>query len=63
MMTSRNLTEELSYFTYEDKENGNDIETMDFHCLIELLTEYHRRIKRLESDMEALLDRCDLKDK
>jgi hypothetical protein len=54
-MTKRNLKQELSYYTYIDMENGNDIESIDFHCLIELLTEYHRRIKRLENNVEALL--------
>jgi hypothetical protein len=54
-MTKRNLKQELSYYTYIDMENGNDIESIDFHCLIELLSEYHRRIKRLENNVEALL--------
>jgi predicted transposase YbfD/YdcC len=54
-MTKRNLKQELSYHTYIDMENGNDIESIDFHCLIELLSEYHRRIKRLENNVEALL--------
>jgi hypothetical protein len=54
-MTKRNLKQELSYRTYIDMENGEDIETIDFHCLIELLSEYHRKIKRLENNVEALL--------
>jgi hypothetical protein len=54
-MTKRNLKQELSYHTYINMENGNDTETVDFHCLIELLSEYHRRIKRLENNVEALL--------
>ena len=52
-MTGRNLKQELSYSTYIDMEYGNDTETLDFLCLIELLTEYQRRIKRLEDAMES----------
>lgn len=52
-MIDRNLKQELSYSTYIDMEDGNDTETLDFLCLIELLTEYQRRIKKLEDAMES----------
>lgn len=53
-MTDRNFKQELSYFYYRDEENGNDIESIDYENLIGLLREFHRRIKRLEADVESI---------
>ena len=47
-MTERNLKQELQYFTYTDMEGGNDTETIDYDCLIGLLTELCDRIEKLE---------------
>ena len=47
-MTKRNLTEELLYINYEDRENGDDVESIDYRSLIHIITELMSRIEQLE---------------
>ena len=47
-MTERNLTYELLYTNYEDRENGDDVESIDYRSLIHILTELMSRIEQLE---------------
>jgi hypothetical protein len=47
-MTKRNLTEELLYINYEDRENGDDVESIDYRSLIHILTELMSRVEQLE---------------
>ena len=49
MMTDRNFKKELFYSTYYDMENGNDSETIDYDCLIGIITELCDRIEKLEN--------------
>jgi hypothetical protein len=44
----RNIGKELSHSVYYDMEDGNDTETIDYDCLIGLLTELCGRIEKLE---------------
>jgi Ca2+-binding EF-hand superfamily protein len=53
-MTERNIGKELSHSVYYDMEDGNDTETIDYDCLIGLLTELCGRIEQLEKDNELL---------
>ena len=53
-MTERNFTEELLYTYYEDRERGEDIETIDYRSLICIITELCGRIEQLEKDNELL---------
>ena len=53
-MTDRNFTEELLYTYYEDRERGEDIETIDYRSLICIITELMSRIEKLEKDNELL---------
>ena len=50
----RNFTEELLYTYYEDRERGEDIETIDYRSLICIITELMSRIGQLEKDNELL---------
>ena len=52
MTTDRNLTQELLYSYYEDRENGNDEETIDYRSLIHLLGELLDRIEKLEKRLD-----------
>ena len=47
-MTERNLTRELLYTHDIDMENGNDIDSIDYHSLIYILTELMNRVEKLE---------------
>ena len=49
MMTERNFKKELFYSAYYDMENGNDSETIDYDCLIGIITELCDRIEKLEN--------------
>jgi hypothetical protein len=49
MMTERNFKKELYYSSYMDMEDGNDIESIDFYCLIDIITELCDRIEKLEA--------------
>ena len=53
-MTERNFKKELSHSVYYDMEDGNNTETIDYDCLIGLLTELCGRIEQLEKDNELL---------
>ena len=53
-MTDRNFSEELVYTYYEDRERGEDIETIDYRELILIITELCGRIEQLEKDNELL---------
>ena len=53
-MTERNFKKELSHSVYYDMEDGNDTETIDYDCLIGLLTELMSRVEKLEKDNELL---------
>ncbi len=48
-MTERNFKKELFYSFYMDMEDGNDIESIDFYCLIDIITELCDRIEKLEA--------------
>ena len=48
LMTERNLTYELLYTHYNDPENGDDVESIDYRSLIHILTELMNRIENLE---------------
>lgn len=48
-MTDRNFTEELLYTYYEDRERGEDIETIDYRSLIHIIGELCSRIEKLEA--------------
>ena len=53
-MTDRNFTKELLYTYYNDMENGDDIESIDYRSLIHIITELCDRIEQLEKDNELL---------
>jgi hypothetical protein len=49
-MTERNFVKELCYSRYVDMEDGNDTETICYHSLISIITEFHNRIEELKWD-------------
>jgi hypothetical protein len=51
-MNKRNLTDELLYIYYEDREGGDDIETIDYRSLIHILTELMNRVEKIEQLLE-----------
>jgi hypothetical protein len=51
-MTDRNFTEELLYTYYEDRERGEDIETIDYRSLIHIIGELCGRIEQLEQRLD-----------
>jgi hypothetical protein len=53
-MTDRNFKQELVHSCYYDMENGYDSETIDYDCLIGIITELCDRIEQLEKDNELL---------
>ena len=53
-MTDRNFKQELVHSCYYDMENGDDSETIDYDCLIGIITELCDRIEQLEKDNELL---------
>ena len=53
-MTERNFKKELQYYVYNDPEYGEDIEHIDYDCLIGIITELCDRIEQLEKDNELL---------
>ena len=53
-MTERNFTKELLYSYYADMEDGGTTETIDYECLICILTELCDRIEEHEKDNELL---------
>ena len=50
-MTERNFKQELMYSCYADMEYGNDSETIDYDCLINIITELCDRIEELEEKL------------
>jgi hypothetical protein len=53
-MSKRNFKKELNYYVYNDPEYGEDIENIDYDCLIGVITELCDRIEQLEKDNELL---------
>ena len=53
-MTERNFKKELNYYVYNDPEYSEDIEKIDYDCLIGIITELCDRIEKLEKDNELL---------
>ena len=51
MMTKRNFEKELLYTYYEDMENGDDIESIDYRSLIHIITELCNKIEKLEATL------------
>ena len=51
-MTSRDLTQELQYFVYNDPEYGEDIENIHYPALISILQELLEREKQLEQRLD-----------
>ena len=51
-MTKRDLKKELCYYTYTDMERGDDIENLEYPCLIGLLGELIDRVEALEKELE-----------
>ena len=49
MTKKRNLKSELYYHSYIDMEYGNDVEKIDYECLISLLNEVLDRLDKLEN--------------
>ena len=47
-MTERNFKQELVHSCYYDMEDGHDSETIDYDCLIAVITELCDRIEQLE---------------
>jgi hypothetical protein len=54
LMTERNFKHELVHSCYYDMEDGHDSETIDYDCLIAVITELCDRIEQLEKDNELL---------
>ena len=61
-MTERNFKKELLY-SYYDMENGNDTETIDYDCLIAIITELYDRIEKLEKVNKESLSLLNLVEK
>jgi hypothetical protein len=53
-MTERNFKQELVHSCYYDMEDGHDSETIDYDCLIGVITELCDRIEQLESEVKIL---------
>jgi hypothetical protein len=53
-MTDRNFKKELNYYVYNDPEYSEDIETIDYDCLIDIITELCDRIEKLEDKVDEL---------
>jgi hypothetical protein len=47
-MTDRNFKKELNHYIYNDPEYGEDVENIDYDCLIGIITELCDRIEQLE---------------
>jgi hypothetical protein len=53
-MTDRNFKKELNYYVYNDPEYSEDIETIDYDCLIGIIAEFCDRIEKLEDKVDEL---------
>ena len=51
MTNERNFEKELFYSWYEDKETGLDMESICYPSLIDIITELHNRIEKLEAQL------------
>jgi hypothetical protein len=49
LMTERDLKYELLYTHYNDMENGDTVESIDYRSLIHILTELMNRVEKLEA--------------
>jgi hypothetical protein len=56
MTTERDLKYELLYTYYEDRENGDDTESIDYRSLIHILTELMSRIEKLEYQKDYAME-------
>ena len=52
-MTERNFTKELQYWTYNDPEYGDDVESIDYRSLIHIITELMSRVEKLEAQLNG----------
>ena len=62
-MTERNFIKELCRRVYYDVENGNDTDTIDYDCLIDIITELCDRIEKLEKVNKEKLSLLNLVEK
>ncbi len=53
-MTDRNFKKELNYYVYNDPEYSEDIENIDYDCLIGIIAEFCDRIEKLEDKVDEL---------
>ena len=53
LMTERDLKYELLYTYYEDRENGDTVESIDYRSLIHILTELMSRVEKLEKSQHT----------
>ena len=53
-MTDRNFKKELNYYVYNDPEYSEDIETIDYDCLIGIITELFHTSGKLEDKVDEL---------
>ena len=53
-MTQRNFKKGLNHYVYNDPEYGEDIENIDYDCLISIITEMCDRIEKLEDKLDEL---------
>jgi hypothetical protein len=53
-MSQRNITKELSYYIYNDREYGEDIEHICYPSLIRIITELCDRIEKLEENLTEM---------
>ena len=51
-MTERDFSKELYYSNSYDMEDGNDIDTISYHSLINIITELCDRIEQLEQRLD-----------
>jgi len=53
-MTDKEMANQICYWKYFDMEDGNDTESIDYCCLINVLSDMVNRIEQLEKDNELL---------
>jgi hypothetical protein len=53
-MTERDITYELLYTNYIDMEKGDDVESIDYRSLIQIITELMSRVEKLEKDNQII---------
>ena len=53
-MSQRNITKELNYYIYNDREYGEDIEHICYLSLIRIITELCDRIEKLEENLTEM---------